>query len=40
MLAMTPFPPPDSKEEAAEFCMFIRQWLRDVAGKQLGRAEA
>jgi len=35
MLAVTLFPPPDTKEEAAEFCMFIRAWLRDVAGKQL-----
>lgn len=35
MAAMTPFPVPDSKEEVAEFCMFIRKWLADVAGKAL-----
>jgi lysozyme family protein len=40
MLAMTPFPAPDTKEEAAEFCMFIRQWIEDVASKHVGRAEA
>jgi lysozyme family protein len=31
LYAATPFPPPDSKEEAAEYCAFIRKWLRDVA---------
>ncbi len=40
MLAMTPFPAPDTKEEAAEYCMFIRQWLKDTASKHVGRAEA
>lgn len=38
--AMTPFPVPDTKEEVAEYCMFIRGWLHDVAGKTIGRAEA
>ncbi len=40
LAAMTPFPVPDTKEEVAEFCMFIRRWLHDVAGKAVGRAEA
>ena len=35
LAAMTPFPVPDTKEEVAEFCMFIRAWLHDVAGKHL-----
>ncbi len=35
MAAMTPFPVPDSKEEAAEFAMFIRDWLGSVATKTL-----
>jgi lysozyme family protein len=32
-LAATPFPPPDSKEEAAEYAAFIRWWLSNVAAK-------
>ena len=35
LAAMTPFPVPDTKEEVAEFCMFIRAWLHDVASKHL-----
>jgi lysozyme family protein len=35
LAAMTPFPVPDTKEEAAEFAMFIRKWLKDVATKAL-----
>ncbi|MBA3393123.1 MAG: hypothetical protein H0T89_10785 [Deltaproteobacteria bacterium] len=32
---VTLFPPPDSKEEAAEFAVFIRDWLKNVANRQL-----
>jgi lysozyme family protein len=39
MAAMTPFPVPDSKEEVAEFAMFIRAWLKNVATPAL-QAEA
>lgn len=35
LLAATFFPVPDTKEEVSEYAMFIRAWLRDVAGKQL-----
>jgi lysozyme family protein len=35
MAAMTAFPVPDTKEETAEYAMFIRTWLRDVAAKTL-----
>lgn len=35
LLAMTLFPVPDTKEEAAEYCQFIRAWLGGVAAKQL-----
>jgi lysozyme family protein len=35
MAAMTPFPVPDDKEETAEFCMFIRKWLADIATRTL-----
>jgi len=35
LLSATIFPVPDTKEEVAEYAMFIRAWLRDVAGKQL-----
>jgi lysozyme family protein len=35
MLGVTLFPPPDTKEEAAEFAAFIRDWLDKVAIKQL-----
>jgi lysozyme family protein len=35
MAAMTAFPVPDTKEEVAEYAMFIRAWLRDVAKKTL-----
>ncbi len=40
MLAATAFPVPDTKEEVAEYAMFIRAWLRDVASKHVGQAEA
>ena len=33
--AATPFPPPDTKEEAAEYAQFIRDWLQKVAAKHL-----
>lgn len=39
MAGVTLFPPPDTKEEAAEFAAFIRDWLDRVATKQL-RGEA
>jgi hypothetical protein len=32
-LAATPFPPPDTKEEAAEYAAFIRSWLKTTAAK-------
>lgn len=35
LLAMTLFPVPDTKEEAAEYCQFIRSWLDGVAAKHL-----
>jgi lysozyme family protein len=35
MLAATPFPPPDTKEEVAEYSQFIGHWLTDTAGKAL-----
>lgn len=35
MAAMTPFPVPDTKEEVAEYAMFIRKWLGTVARKHL-----
>ena len=31
MATVTAFPVPDTKEEVAEFAMFIRAWLKDVA---------
>lgn len=34
-LVATPFPPPDTKEEAAEYAAFIRFWLDAVAAKHL-----
>jgi lysozyme family protein len=34
--AMTMFPVPDTKEECAEYCMFIRSWLGTNAKKLLG----
>jgi peptidoglycan hydrolase-like protein with peptidoglycan-binding domain len=34
-LAATPFPPPDTKEEAAEYGALIRWWLGAVASKAL-----
>lgn len=40
MLGVTLFPPPDTKEEAAEFAAFIRDWLDKVATKHLATAEA
>lgn len=33
--SVTLFPPPDTKEEAAEFASFIRDWLDKTAAKQL-----
>lgn len=33
--AVTLFPVPDTKEEAAEYAQFIRAWLKNVAAKQL-----
>ncbi len=35
MLGVTLFPPPDTKEEAAEFAAFIRDWVEKVASKNL-----
>ena len=35
MAAATPFPVPDTKEEAAEYAAFIRSWLSTVAAKHL-----
>lgn len=35
VFGVTLFPPPDTKEEAAEFAAFIRDWLGKVAAKQL-----
>ena len=40
LLAATPFPVPDTKEEVAEYAQFIRGWLRTTAAKALGLAEA
>lgn len=34
MFAATPFPPPDSKEECAEYAQFIHNWLESVAIQQ------
>ena len=35
LLGVTLFPPPESKEEAAQFAAFIRQWLDTTATKHL-----
>ncbi|MDQ3369920.1 MAG: hypothetical protein M3680_31260 [Myxococcota bacterium] len=35
IFGVTLFPPPDTKEEAAEFAAFIRDWLDKVAQRQL-----
>lgn len=35
IFGVTLFPPPDSKEETAEFAAFIRDWLDKTASKQL-----
>jgi lysozyme family protein len=35
VFAVTLFPPPDTKEEAAEFAAFIRDWLDKTATRQL-----
>lgn len=35
LLGVTLFPPPESKEEAAQFAAFIRQWLDTTASKHL-----
>jgi lysozyme family protein len=34
-LAATVFPPPDTKEEVAEYAQFIRRWLETTAAKAL-----
>lgn len=39
-LSATAFPVPDTKEEVAEYCQFIRQWLQTTVAKALGTAEA
>ena len=39
IFGITMFPVPDTKEEAAEFCMMIREWMRTVAVPNL-KAEA
>jgi hypothetical protein len=38
LLAATPFPVPDTKEEVAEYAQFIRDWLQGTAAKTLGVA--
>ena len=40
MNAVTLFPVPDTKEECAEYCMFIRSWLERAATKLLAEAGA
>jgi len=35
MLAVTLFPPPDTKEETAEYAAFIRDWLDKTASRHL-----
>ncbi len=35
LLAVTLFPVPDTKEEAAEYAQFIRAWLKNTAAKNL-----
>lgn len=40
MHAMTMFPVPDTKEECAEYCMFIRAWLGKHAGQLIAEAGA
>jgi len=35
LLAATPFPVPDTKEEVAEYAEFIRDWLKSTAAKAL-----
>ncbi|MGN6103619.1 MAG: peptidoglycan-binding domain-containing protein [Kofleriaceae bacterium] len=41
LFGVTLFPPPDTKEETAEFAAFIRNWIETVATKQLlGQAGA
>jgi len=35
LLGVTLFPPPDTKEETAEYAAFIRDWLDKVASKNL-----
>ncbi|MBP8811992.1 MAG: hypothetical protein KBG48_34265 [Kofleriaceae bacterium] len=37
---ITAFPVPDTKEEVAEYCMFIRAWLATKAGALLAEAGA
>ena len=40
MNAITMFPVPNTKEECAEFCMFIRAWLAQSAGQLVAEAGA
>ncbi len=40
MNAITSFPVPDTKEECAEYCMFIRAWLGKSAGQLLAEVGA
>lgn len=35
LLGVTLFPPPDTKEEAAEFAAYIHDWIQKVAHKEL-----
>ncbi len=36
LLAATPFPVPDTKEEVAEYAQFISDWLKGTAATALG----
>jgi len=40
LLRATPFPIPKTKEEVAEWALFIREWLQGPAAKALEIAEA
>lgn len=40
LFGVTLFPPPDTKEEAAEFAAYIHDWLQKVAMKELGGGAA
>ena len=35
LLAANVFPPPKTKEDIAEYCQFMRQWLQETAAKVL-----